>query len=542
MSLRSRFIRWLFDPGPGSPARAPREPFGRHRRPDAAGIPDAASQGSQGRGERRWEAAKTDRLNQAHWRGANNNTLNADLLSHLDVLRARCEYEIANNPIVAGMVRNYAIDVVGAKGPTVGVRSDDPGYDKEATDVLREWFRAPEASGRLSYAEMLQVWVRSLWSSGSYLGQLVTDPDSQGPIKLRVDMLHTSRLATPLALVGDPWVVLGVRVNQFLRPRQYYIARPNPANHYAFGSALAAQYDPIPADLMLHGFETEEAGQVTGVPWLATALPSVADLRDYDVQVLDAARQAADMGIYWYTDAPEADFTQVEEIADIERRTQTFGPPKYKPFQMQAGQPSAQYVDYRKERHRDIGAARGVTLMRVRASAEDQNFSSARFDNSVYDWLQTPTQEILAGRSGIERIAMEVLREAELARLTRPRPKKVRVTSLWCGLPHMDPEKEEKANSIAISNRSRTYSEILADRGKTLEDHCDELVYVNKVLAAKGLPTIDTAPGSLPATASPNSPDETQQQPQEDGANAQNGKAKPQPAKVAAKSRSVLSA
>jgi capsid protein len=534
MRLRERFIRWLLaSPSP----RQPGEAFGRHRRPSGDSIPDG-----EGRGERRWEAAKTDRLNQAHWRHASGNTINADLMGKLDTLRSRCEHEIANNPIVAGMVRNYAIDVVGAKGPTISVRSDpgDPAYDKEATDVLREWFRSPEASGRLSYAEMLQVWVRSLWSSGSYVAQLVTDPDRQGPLKVSLDMLHTSRLATPPAMAGDPWVILGVRVNQYLRPRQYYIARPNPANPYSFGTAY--QYDPIPADLILHGFETEEAGQVTGVPWLATALPSVADLRDYDVQVLDAARQAADMGIYWYTDALEAEYVQINEVADIERRTQTFGPPKYKPFQLQPGQPSAQYVEYRKERHRDIGAARGVTLMRVRNSAEDQNFSNARFDNSVYDWLMKPTQQILQGRSGIQRIAAEVLREAELAGLTRRRPKRVKVDCLWCGLPHMDAEKEEKAKAIAIASRVASFAEILADDGKTLEDHCDQLVYVNKVLAEKGLPTIDTAPGSLPATASPNSPDETQQQPQEGDGNASTGKNKPQPAKVAARPRAVLPA
>ena len=174
-------LRWLLGI---KPARPPKDPIAREGHTDR---------------ERRWEAAKTDRLNQAHWRNASGNTLNTDLLGRLDTLRARCEYEIANNPTVAGMVRNYAIDVVGAKGPTLGVRSDDAAYDKEATDVLREWFRSPDASGRLSYAELLQVWVRSLWSGGCYIGQLVTDPDApatQGPIKLRVHLLHASRLAT----------------------------------------------------------------------------------------------------------------------------------------------------------------------------------------------------------------------------------------------------------------------------------------------------------------------------------------------------------
>ncbi len=520
-----RLIRWLIGAAPTQP-----------------GPPkDSIARETHGDRERRWEAAKTDRLNQAHWRNATGQTLNTDLLGKLSILRARCEYEIANNPTVAGMVRNYAIDVVGAKGPTIGVRSEDPAYDKEATDVLREWLRSPDASGRLSFAEVLQISVRSLWSAGSYIHQFVTDPDaptSQGPIKLRLHLIHASRLATPPQFAADPWVAHGVRLNHYLRPTQYYIARPDAPNVYSFLGL--GQFDPIPADMILHGFEQEEAGQVTGIPWLATALPAVADLRDFDTQVLDAARQAADMSLYWYTDSQEAPYLQVEEIADIERRTQSFAPPHYKPFQLQPGQPSAQYVEYRKERHRDIGAARGVTLMRVRTSAEDQNFSNARFDNSVYDWLQTPTQEILAGRAGIERIGLEVLREAELAGLTRRQPKRVKILSLFCCLPHMDPEKEEKAKAIAISNRTKTFAEVLADGGKTLEDHCKDLVYDNKILAENDLPTIDTAPGSLPPTAQPNAPDETQQPSSEENPNAQNGKAKPQPAKVAAKSRAVL--
>jgi hypothetical protein len=49
--------------------------------------------------ERRWEAAETDRLNEAHWQPVTLN-MNEVLETQISELQARCRHEAANNPVV----------------------------------------------------------------------------------------------------------------------------------------------------------------------------------------------------------------------------------------------------------------------------------------------------------------------------------------------------------------------------------------------------------------------------------------------------------
>ena len=56
-----------------------------------------------------------------------------------------------------------------------------------------------------------------------------------------------------------------------------------------------SEYKPVPPDLIIHEFTVDEEGQLRGFPWVTPSLEPVAELRDYDHQVQDAARAMADM-------------------------------------------------------------------------------------------------------------------------------------------------------------------------------------------------------------------------------------------------------
>jgi capsid protein len=79
--------------------------------------------------ERRWEGATTDRLNEAHWVHAADESINAWLSEQLGVLRGRALYEAKNNPTVFGMLATHADAIVGPDGPTLQVQSDDARYN-----------------------------------------------------------------------------------------------------------------------------------------------------------------------------------------------------------------------------------------------------------------------------------------------------------------------------------------------------------------------------------------------------------------------------
>ncbi len=240
---------------------------------------------------RHWEASETTRLNQAHWQMADNRDrpINEWLAEQLAIIRGRAVFEPRQNGTIAGMVNTLADDVVGPDGPTLEVQSESEAYNEAAEAVWREWFRAPTFRPNFSGAALLRLWVKNLPRCGEFLAQIATDATAAGPVKMRLRPKHPRDLESPLDRTGDPRVVMGVEFEstQFDRPARYWINRLSPDGYSTIS-------EPWPADLVIHEFIVDEEGQARGCPWLAPSLQPAADLRDYDDQIQDAARQMAD--------------------------------------------------------------------------------------------------------------------------------------------------------------------------------------------------------------------------------------------------------
>lgn len=432
---------------------------------------------------RRWEAARTDRLNQAHWSRAHGQPINQDLAHDLPTLRARCAYEMANNPFLEGMVNTYATDLVGAHGPRLQVHSSNPEYNQRLEAIWKTWFANPDINGQLSGADVLRLWVRSLFPKGEFLTQIVTDPTAKGPVQMRLHCLDADLLETPPTLAGDVHVALGVRRTKSGKPTQYYVRDDEPMGAFRI---VTAKHTPLPADLVLHGFVTIDPGQARGVPWLAVMLQVVADLRDYDTEVLAAARVAANQALWFYTDHPDAPYMHVNESTDIERGTASTAPPGWKPFALSPTQPAVNYVAYRTERLRELGRPINMPLMMVRLGSEQHNYSSARFDGQIYQRGIACAQAGLLERP-LNRCVDEVAREAVLARALPPRPADVYYVWLHNKPPHVDPAKEATAERTYLENGTLTLEEALAIQGKDFTEHVEALRRINEALVTVGV-------------------------------------------------------
>ena len=417
---------------------------------------------------RRWKAAHTNRLNEAHWGRVTGRTINLDLGESLRELRIRCEYEVDSNPDLDGVVNTHAVDVLGDAGPKLQVVSDSEDYNDWLEALWREWWESPDAAGIQSGADLLHMWWRSLWTAGEYLVQFVSDPDvGSDAVALRLHTLPSSQLGEFDGWGGEPDVMLGVRRNAYNKPLEYRINTASPESG-------RQNWEWIEARRLLHRFRVLEAGQARGVPWAAIALEDAAELRDYDEQVLDAARQAADSGVYLYTNSPEAKFRTVTSSADIERRTITTCPPGYQPMQITPQQPSTQYVDFRDEKLRCYGRPVGMPLMMIKLDSRNHNYSSARFDGQVYlrhvkrnrHWAQTGTMNVFV---------REVEREGLQLRGAPRRPRIVRLHWNWPALPHVDPLKEVQAAALRVENCFSCVRDECADLGRDWEDVRDQL-------------------------------------------------------------------
>lgn len=432
---------------------------------------------------RRWEAGETTRLNSAHWQNAVDAPINEDLVAMLSSLRARCGYEAANNPWIEGMIFTHQVDVVGPAGPTLQVQSSNREYNEALEKWFKRWWNPqdgtspkPDAAGKRSGPQMLSGWLGRWWKSGEFFEQKVSASSDESPITLRLLGINPKRVDTPADVIGAGNVVLGIESNRDGRPLRYYVQDSVRFGPYA---AYGTNYTPVPRDLMLHGFWQDEEDQVRGFPWLSSSLPAAADLRDYDDQVLDAARSAADHAICLHTTHPDAPFIEISEEVEVSRRTYKTMPPGWTPFQLQPGQPAANYVEYRRERQAELGRSRNMPLMIIRLDASKHNYSSARFDSQNY---QRGNVCIQAGLTVyLFELVADVARELALAAKARdPRVEAVLANppadvqyafTGWPVRPHVDPVKERNAHQVGLQTLQESLHDVLATEGKDFEQH-----------------------------------------------------------------------
>jgi lambda family phage portal protein len=443
-------------------------------------------------GTRSFESAETNRLNEAHWQNADDQSVNVWLQAQLPTIRSRSIYESRNNGMVQGVINTFTDDVVGPDGPTLQVQSDDEEYNKAFEAAWKEWFAAPTPLPDVSGASLIKLWVKDLWKCGEYTACL--DTDDQAPsdsIQLRIVPKHPRQLMNPADAVGDPNVVMGIRFDRLGRPSQYYFANQPVGGTFQSLTNIT----PYPPDLVIHRFILEEDGQVRGIPWLNTGLQAAADLRDYDNQVQDAARQIADQSALLYTTHVDAKVWESPEETSVERRTIKMIPPGWQPFVYPATQPAVQYPEYRAERQRELGRPVGMPLLMIRLDASKHNYSSARLDTQSYHRAISGTQLWISGTDRsvgtLNRLASAVEQEAKfLPRFAalRRRPAKVTLVWTWPSLPHVDPTKERTAQHIGLETGAETLTDVLAAEGRDLETHVARRRRERELFEQNGLP------------------------------------------------------
>lgn len=447
---------------------------------------------------RRWDAARSDRLNTAHWGRVTGSTLNSDLQDRLETLRTRCEFEASNNPFVEGVIATHACDVCGRRGPTLQIESDSEEYNEALERLWRNWWGDPEGdderrlarpdvNGTLYGVEFIQQAIRYLWLSGEFLWQITIDAEAKTPLRTRLRAIDPRRLA--VAWGGGTDVLMGVQRTKTGKPVAYYVDTSSDGSGSPIGAAIA----PIPATSILHGFIKLEADQVRGVPWLASCLQTIADVRDFDAQVLDAARMAADFAVFLTTTHPDAPFTQVNETTEFERRTIRTAPPGYQATPIQPTQPSTQYKDYRAERLRELGRPVSMPLMMVLLDSSRHNYSSARFDGQLYQ-RQTSVVQGHLERWALNPLLAAITTEARVARLLPAAPARLRYLWTWPVPPHVDPLKEANAATVRLQNGTSCLQIECATSGYDYEQ-------IQAQRAREGLPPVGL-PGLQPSPAS----------------------------------------
>ena len=438
---------------------------------------------------RRWEGAETTRLNRAHWQHAFGRTINEDLYERLETLRIRCEHEVANDPILEGVVATWAGDVVG-HGPRVQVQSSDARFNARLEEALEEYLAWPDPTAGTrnapaSIVDVLQTNCRSLCTAGEFLHQF-TSARREGPFSFAVRSPHPRRLETAPGDVGDSGWFMGLKLNASGAVTAYKF-RDEPPGLLARASLT---YRELSADVVQHCFIRHEQDQLRGFPWLAVGLDDMADRRQLNKFVMESAKNAAAQGVLWYTDHPGAmfdlQFAASGESHPLEPGMQQAGPPGYKPFMVQSTQPGANWKEFEHEKLRGYGRPFGMPLMMVLLSSEGNSFSGANHDGQIYI-RSVRNQQMWLERAMLTPQFDQIAIEVALA-LGQPRPRDLWYAMSWQLPPHPDPKKNYESLRMQLEDGSLSLADVCGRLGLDFETVQQSRAAVNALLDELGLP------------------------------------------------------
>jgi capsid protein len=445
---------------------------------------------------RAFESAEYDPLTASRWsRVVGETTINEEIEASQSISRAKAVYEGRNSSLVRGVIHSHSIAVVGAEGPTLDLQCTIDSDDHEEWCIAAEkvWndfsgcgsdiygISRCEASGKLHFADLLQQWIGLLWTCGEALGVKVEDPDrpADDPIGWRIMNINPSRLYSPpnWSRVGR----LGVRTNVIGRPTGYWIGDGNSGGR------------EISSDRIYHLFLETEPEQLRGVPLINTCLNTAADIRDYDAEVLAAARAAAALSMFAYTTDPEAEYKEPpkdDRSVSYRRGQLNYLRPKWQLASNPATQPSASYRDHRHERMPELGRPVSMPGLIVRQDASGHNYSSARFDYAQYCLAIEVFQRWLTRRC-VERLRREVTATAILSGVLPRQPPGVIAIWTWPQPQPIDELKNAEAEAIQLDTGTISFSEACKRRGTTAERVALQRRRDSRLLKKHGLRSVE---------------------------------------------------
>ena len=472
-----------FDALPGAPAPAVAAPAVQ---PIQERNAYGAAEG-EAFGVRRYDVARNSRLTQSHWVHATGESINHDLAADIESLQAQASYEYSRNAYFRGVVRTYALHVVGPRGPRLQVRSTNKQFNRKVERAWRQVFRMPDPAGLMTGVDSLKATVKHLLLAGRSLNTFAMTR-RPGPVKFGWQTIHPRRLQNPRGMASDPWVLGGVRYRPSDgAPVEYYFDRPRGV----VGGTGATRYQtqPKPADMVQDIFFIEEGEQVIGEPQLASALGPAAELRDYDKNVMAAASLAAKQTVFLEATHPEAvlDLDPLPESATVHAGAMNAAPIGWGVKTPTPQHPMAQYTAFHHEKLAELGRAIHMPLMLVLLSSRESNFSSAQYDGEIYSDGVAETQALIDNKSldgALEQVVTELVLAGETGR-----PDEYEFIWSWPKPPHANREKLVKALRTALEDGGISLVEYCQDLGLDYEQVLEQRARVAEDLMNHGLPT-----------------------------------------------------
>ena len=464
-----------------------------------------------GRPPRPFMAAAHSRLT-ASWMAAER-SINEELRSDLDALRARSRDLSKNNDYARRYLRMVARNVVGPAGFTLQARVVDasgaPATDINAV-IEGAWWRwgrrgVCEVTGQQSFQDLCRAVVVACARDGEALVRLTGGTRTE-PLRLQhVDVARIDTRRNQQRTAGQPAIVMGVEQDAAGRPVAYWLK--DDVEHHG-GSRRE------PADNLLHLFLTEQAAQSRGLPWMHAAMLSLHDLGEFNRSAMLAARRSADvLGFIVSPDGTAtaaADDTEDGEPLKISAPgTYDVLPEGYDIRTPEYAYPNNVYAAFTKAILQRIASGLDVSYVSLANDLEGVSYSSIRAGvlEERDQWLAL--QDWFAN-AFLEPVYARWSRWAWLTGQLGPSDGARQVVDMqaheWQGRrwSWVDPLKDIQAAREAIRSGLQSPQQVAAQHGADIEDVLDSIAAFEAMAKAKGVSLVDYggAAGSKPTPVS----------------------------------------
>lgn len=326
-------------------------------------------------------------------------------------------------------------------------------------------------------APQLIMVARSLVRDGEAFVRIM--PGSDGAIRLKVISADQIDPALSRDLGGGARIIAGIEFDASDEVVAYHVLREAPGTPFAtFGETVR-----VPAVDMLHVFDLLFPGQVRGLSWLS---PVLLKLRDRD-ETSDAMlmREKVSALVTGFIRDPEGGFAGFEgedsgsslSVA-LEPGAMRILPGQADVTFSQPGKGLEQAVEFLRAQDREIAAGVGLTFEALSGDLGEANYSSARVG-----LLEFRRRAEMLQRNLIEGQLLRPLwrRWIDLKALSGEIPSNANLSDYRAvrfvppGWTWVDPQNEVQAEIAAIDAGLKSREEVVAGRGRDIEELDEEL-------------------------------------------------------------------
>lgn len=406
-------------------------------------------------------------------------------------------------------LRLQRINIAGPNGPVFQSlakrRSGKPWHEaREGLEAaFRDWGRKEhcDVTGKRTWRRMVLQCVQSMAMDGEVFIRKITGAHG-GKYGFALQMIDAQRCPIDhnvSKLSNGNFIRFGIEYNPYGKVVAYYFDNSPPDAAVMGYNYSAADRERVPADEIIHAFDTEMIGQRRGLPWTYTGLFRAKQTSAMeDAAVMNARAGAAKMGfIEWaeghgplYEDGDDPIEVEIEPLTVHELPQGA----KFNKFDTQY--PSSEFAPFVKQMNRGFAAGGGVSYHTIAQDLEGVSFSSIRTGTLDEREAYKERQELL-----IDEVVTPVLEawmfHALLSGKVYAGNTVLTVGSLDDLMPHrfqarrwdwVDPRSDSIASETEKNNFITSPSKLIRERGGDPDQVWSEVGQDIQAMKAAGIP------------------------------------------------------